>query len=129
MISSTWRDRLILLSPLAVVGALAVVPALEGGPTMCPFALCTGMACPGCGMTRAASHLMRGDFGGAMSLHPLVPAFALMATAGWIWYLLRRAGRVQPISNRLLNGILIATAVALVAVWIARMATGTLPPV
>lgn len=127
--TSTWRDRLILLSPLAAIGVLAIVPALEGGPTICPFALSTGMACPGCGMTRAASHLMRGDFSGAIALHPLVPAFAIMAIVGWVWYLLRRSGRVQPISNRLLNGILIATAFALVAVWVARMAMGTLPPV
>lgn len=123
------RDRLILLSPLAAIGILAVTPAIEDGPTVCLFALCTGMACPGCGMTRAASRLLRGDLASAVSLHPLVPAIALLAVGGWGWFTLRKAGKVQPISNRLLNGILIATFVALMAVWIARLATGTLPPV
>lgn len=123
------RDRLILLSPLAVIGALAVTPALEDGPTICPFALCTGMACPGCGMTRAASRLIRGDLSSAVSFHPLVPAIALLAIGGWVWFALRKAGKVQPISDRLLNGILIATLVALMGVWVARLVTETLPPV
>lgn len=125
----TMRDRLLVLSPMAVVGALAIAPALEGAPTVCPFALGTGMACPGCGMTRAASQLLRGDFGAAVSFHPLVPAIALLAAGGWVWFLLRRAGRVQPMSNRVLNGILIATSIALVAVWVARLGSGTLPAV
>ena len=125
----TWRDRLILLSPLAVIGVLAITPAIEDGPTFCPFALCTGIACPGCGMTRAASRLIRGDLAAAVSYHPLVPAISLIAVGGWAWYALKKTGRAKPISNRLLNGILIATFVALVTVWVARLATGTLPPV
>ena len=127
--SLTRRDRLILLSPLAAIGILALIPAIEDGPTVCPFALSTGMACPGCGMTRAASRLLHGDLASAVSLHPLVPAIALLAVGGWGWFALWKAGEVEPISNRLLNGILIGTFVALMAVWIARLATGTLPPV
>lgn len=123
------RDRVLLLSPLAVVGALALAPVVEKGPTLCPFALCTGMACPGCGMTRAASRLLRGDLTTAISLHPLVPLIAFLGVAGWIWYVLRRAGRVQPLSTPVLNGILTATLLALLAVWILRLATGTLPDV
>jgi Protein of unknown function (DUF2752) len=127
--SPAIRHRLILWSPLAVIGALLAAPLTDDGPTICPFALTTGLACPGCGMTRAASALVRADVGTAVALHPLIPAVALLATTGWAWYLLRRAGRVQPMSNRVLNGILIGTALALVAVWVARLATGTLPAV
>lgn len=124
-----WRDRLILASPALAVLILAVIPAAEDGPTVCPLALFTGTACPGCGMTRAASRLLRGDLGAAMSFHPLVPAIIVVALGGWVWFLLRKTGRVQPLSNRVLNGILIAILTGLVAVWIARLATGTLPPV
>lgn len=127
--TSTWRDRLILLSPLAAIGLMVAAPAMEEGPTFCPFALSTGMACPGCGMTRAAGQLLRGDLASAVNYHPLVPAIALMATVGWGWFVLRKTGTVGPISNRLLNGILTVTLVALVTVWIARLATGSLPPV
>lgn len=127
--TATRRDRLILMSPVAIVGILAIAPAFEDAPTVCPFALCTGMACPGCGMTRAASMLVRGDFASAVSFHPLVPLVALLATGGWIWFALRKAGKVQAMSGRLLNGILVASLIALVVVWIARLALGTLPPV
>ncbi len=127
--TSTWRDRLILVAPfLGAIVLLLVSPDSEG-PTFCPFALCTGTACPGCGMTRAASSLIRGDLGGALTLHPLVPLVGAQLAAGWVWYLLRRRGLVRPLSNKSLNAILIATAVALLAVWVARLAGGTLPPV
>lgn len=80
-------------------------------------------------MTRAVSWLVRGDFSAAMTYHPLVPLVAVQLAGGWVWFLLRKSGRVQPMSNRMLNVVLIMTAVALVAVWVARLALGTLPPV
>lgn len=125
----TWRDRLILASPLIAVFLLAVVNPSHDGPTICPFALFAGIACPGCGMTRAASHLVKGDIGAALTYHPLAPLIALMSVVGWTWFVLRLTGRVQPLSQRALNLILIGSAVALVAVWVGRLATGTLPPV
>ncbi|HUG08314.1 MAG TPA: DUF2752 domain-containing protein [Acidimicrobiia bacterium] len=125
----TRRDRLIFLSPLAAVGMLTLAQGFEDGPTVCPFALATGMACPGCGMTRAAGQLLRGDFAAAIAYHPLVPAVALLATVGWAWFVLRRTGQVQPMSNRMLNGVLMVLLIALIAVWVTRLATGSLPPV
>ena len=124
-----WRDRLVLAAPLALIGVLAAVRPGDDGVTVCPFALCTGMACPGCGMTRAASHLIRGDLGTALGYHPLVPLVALLSVGGWAWYLLRRSGRVQPIPTRWVNTILIVTGVLLLGVWVARLLSGTLPPV
>ncbi len=127
--SLTWRNRLLLVSPFLAIALLAMITPSDDGPTICPFALCTGTACPGCGMTRAAAHLVRGDLAVAISYHPLVPATALAVTGGWTWFVLRLTGRVGPLSQRALNIILIASAVALVAVWLARMVAGTLPSV
>lgn len=126
---ATWRDRLILAAPLFGVGLLMAISPDSEGPTFCPFALCTGTACPGCGMTRAASALIRGDVSGAITLHPLVVVIGLQLGAGWTWYLLRRSGRARPLRTGTVNAILIATGVALVAVWAARLLAGTLPPV
>ena len=81
-----WRDRLVFAAPLAMVGLLAAVRPGDDGVTVCPFALITGMACPGCGMTRAASYLVRGDFTTALGYHPLVPLIALLSIGGWAWY-------------------------------------------
>lgn len=127
--STIWRQRMILVAPfVAIVGLLVFTPS-DDGPTICPFALCTGGACPGCGMTRAASSLVKGDLNAALSYHPLVPLIAIQLISGWVWFVLQRAGRVGPLSERALNSILIATTLALVGVWIARLVTGTLPPV
>jgi hypothetical protein len=120
---------LTLAAPAAVIGLLALLTPSDDGPTVCPFALCTGVACPGCGMTRAASHLIRGDLPTALTYHPLVPLVALFSIGGWVWYLLRRSGRVRPMPRGWLNTFLIAGAVMLLGVWIARAVTGTLPPV
>jgi len=43
--------------------------------------------------------------------------------------MLRRSGRVGPMSQKMLNLVLFGTAVGLLAVWAIRMATGTLPTV
>jgi len=127
--TATWRNRVILAAPVLALGVLLAVSPTSEGPTICPFALCTGTACPGCGMTRAASALLRGDFDVAMALHPLMPLIALQLAGGWVWYLLRRSGRVQAMSTRTLNAVLIVTGLALLAVWVSRLVGGTLPPV
>ena len=124
-----WRDRLLLAAPLAVIALLASLRPVDDGVTVCPFALITGMACPGCGMTRAASSLIRGDLSTALGYHPLVPLIAILLVGGWAWYLLRRSGRVQPLPTRWVNSILIVTGVMLLGVWAARLLSGTLPPV
>jgi hypothetical protein len=128
-LTSVWRHRLVLAAPLAMIGLLAFVRPGGEGPTVCPFALCTGMACPGCGMTRAASHLIRGDLTTALTYHPLVPLIAILSVGGWAWYLLRRSGRVQPLPTRWVNMILIGIGIMLLGVWVARLLSGTLPPV
>ena len=48
----------------------------RGGPTICPFKLATGHDCPGCGGTRAAHDLMRGDLLGALD-HNVLAVLAL----------------------------------------------------
>lgn len=124
-----WGDRLLVVSPAIAVGLLALAHPGAQGPTLCPFALITGVACPGCGMTRAAASLVRGDLPTAMFYHPMVPFIALLGLAAWAWYLLRRSGRVGPLPHRVIDTVLIATAVMLLGVWAVRAATGTLPPV
>jgi hypothetical protein len=123
-----WRDRLLLAAPLLAAALLLTVPP-GAGPTICPFALATGMACPGCGMTRAASLLLRGDLDGALAFHPLILLVAIQLVAGWVWFLLRRTGKVRPMSPRVLTTLIIGTGVIFLAVWALRWANGSLPPV
>lgn len=120
-----------LVAPLGVllagVGFLAL--AAEDGPTICPFALGTGVACPGCGMTRGIAALIRGDLAGSWRLHPLATLAALEITVAWTWWAWRRSGRTDRTPGTLTQFALGLTAVLLVAVWVVRLAGGTLPPV
>ncbi len=44
----------------------------------CVFAEVTGLPCPGCGLTRAAMALGRGEWGLSLRLHPFAPLFGLV---------------------------------------------------
>ncbi len=121
----------VLIAVLAAPLVLMAVPraVVFSGPTLCIFKFTIGWDCPGCGMTRAASHLIRGNVDLAIGYHPLIPMIALQAAAAWVWFMLRRVGKVKQMSSRTLNYMLIGTAISLVAVWVLRMALGSLPPV
>lgn len=117
-----------LALPAAGVAGLAMVP-ITSGPTLCPFALITGTACPGCGLTRAAVSLARGDLVSALTFHPLILVVALWALGWWVTGLVRRRGREVRLDPRLINRLLVASGVAFIALWLVRLGTGTLPPV
>ena len=46
-------------------------PASAGGPDFCLVHRVTGIACPGCGLTRAAAALAQGRFAESWRWHPL----------------------------------------------------------
>ena len=127
--ASVWRNRLLMAAPFLAVGFLAIVPTADDGPTICPFALMTGTACPGCGMTRAAGYLIRGDLSSALRYHPLVILIAVQALAGWGWWMLSRSETLRPPSKKITNAILVGTGVSLLVVWLLRLWAGSLPPV
>lgn len=125
----TIRDRLILLAPLVGLAALDVAPVSDQGLTLCPIALVTGVACPGCGMLRGLSRLIDGDLGAALTYHPLVLVSVALGAVSWAWFLLGRLERVGPFPPRVLSATLTTTTILLVGVWVFRLTTGTLPPV
>jgi hypothetical protein len=54
---------------------------------------------------------------------------AILAVGGWAWFLLVRSGRARPPTSQAVNAVLITTGALLVAVWLARLVSGSLPPV
>lgn len=126
---STWRARLAHLAPAVGVGILLLADPVDDGPTICPFALATGIACPGCGMTRALVRLFHGDMAGAVEYHPLAPAALAGFLAGWTWWTLARKGVVRPVSANTIRFATLGGALSLLAVWLVRLSAGTLPPV
>lgn len=115
--------------PATALGLMTMASPSDDGLTVCPVALLTGMACPGCGMSRAIAWLLRGDLERSVSYHPLAPLVVIVAIVAVVWGIGRRLRVWSKPPAALLNGGLVVLATLLMAVWIARLASGTLPPV
>ena len=113
--------------PMAIVALLFANPT--GGATICPFALITGTACPGCGLTRATLALGRGDMGAAMAFHPLVLVVLAWLVGAWAVAVAKRSGYRINLNQKLIDRLLWATAALLLVTWVIRLTAGTLPPV
>lgn len=97
---------------------VAVDPGGGGGLTSCPIRAATGRWCPGCGLTRATHHLLRGDVLQALSLNVMAPLIlAALAVAWWSW-LRVVAGRGAPRWVVSIGWSTYASAVAAVAVFV-----------
>ena len=110
----------------------------SGAPesTVCLFRRFVGIPCPTCGLTRAFAHLAKGEWSAAASLHPLAAPFAIEIGLLWIgWGLLLFAPVRGPL--RWLHGLaarrwelplVLVNLTIFGAVWVLRLASGTLPP-
>jgi hypothetical protein len=116
-------------APAAAFGLLTMASPSDDGPTLCPVALLTGVACPGCGMSRAMAWMFRGDLERSVAYHPLAPLLLVLGIVALVWALGRRFWGWRAPRVALINGGLLVVAVLLVAVWVTRLASGTLPPV
>lgn len=95
---------------------------------ICLFRRLTGIPCPGCGMTRAFAHLAKGEWAAAWANHPfsfvLAPQFGL----AWLAWGLALAGRLRlALDDPRIPRLLIGETAVLVAFWLVRLATGSLP--
>lgn len=96
------------------------------GPVFCLFRRATGLACPACGLTRAAGLAASGRFAESFAAHPLFALIAAEVAAGWWLWGERLRGRDRA-AARFVAPAILATALLLVALWIGRWAAGTLP--
>ncbi len=122
------RRNWLLLAPLAGVVAIFAVP-FGPAPTICPFALMTGIPCPGCGLTRAVVALGHGDLTSAIAFHPLVGVVLAWFAGAWLVAVARRRGVDIRLERKVVDRLLWVTAALFVVTWLVRMATGTLPPI
>jgi hypothetical protein len=108
-----------ILVPAPTPGATTVL----GLPNLCIFRNITGIACPGCGMTRsliATGHLHLED---ALMFHPLGPVvFVILTTYGLAFLQRRRPDRqAPPMAFRWQSAVAVLTAIGFGAVWVARL--------
>ncbi len=124
----TWRR---VGTHLAVPGALAVGlavwdPARNGGPPSCPYALVTGHACPGCGLTRAVGALLRGRVHEALGWHPLAPLLVAQVALACLAYVVAGPHLRRRLPAGVVPAVLVANAALLLGVWVVRGLTGDL---
>lgn len=114
---------------MLAVGAVVAIDAAgtDDGPGVCLFRRCTGGYCPGCGLTRSARHLTRGEVGAAWRDHPWMVIVAIqLACAGVVYGVVRGVGaRVD--WRRLTVPVAIVNAVLVVGIWVARLIDGSIP--
>lgn len=97
------------------------------GVQLCVFRNLLEVPCPGCGLTRAMSHLARGSVDRAFVLHPLAPALALEVAFAWVaWGVVGRERIARWFSGHV-EALVTLHAVPYFALWLGRAATGTLP--
>lgn len=102
------------------------------GPTLCAFRLCTGHACPGCGLSRSLAALFRGDIRASFDYHPLAILLGLQAcliAAVWVARVHPASGvdrRVAALPPWLLPVVGVVNLSALLIVWVVRWRLGLL---
>ena len=99
----------------------------EGGWSVCVLRSALGQPCPGCGLTRAAGHLARGQLGAAFLLHPLAFPLAIEAAFAWVAWGVLGGARFHRFVAEHAGVLALVNAVPLLALWLGRAATGTLP--
>ncbi|GHV02696.1 hypothetical protein FACS1894159_11630 [Bacteroidia bacterium] len=94
----------------------------------CPFKALTGVPCVGCGGTRAALLLARGDLCGALWTNPLSVVLCLWLAISYVWIIVdavRGRNTYWPLYRKRPSGRIVAVVVAaLLANWIWNIVKG-----
>ena len=121
--SSPWRLALV------AVGAVLVVDAggTDDGAGVCVFRRCTDGYCPGCGMTRAARHLTRGELSAAWHDHPMVVLLAIQIVVAGALSAAFTGVRRRLAAPRSVAIVASINAVLLLVIWVVRLIDGSIP--
>jgi hypothetical protein len=122
-----WLAWLAAGAVLALAWAALAAPHAAGVGPLCALRRATGLACPTCGVTRALTLLARGAWRESLALHPWGAALALQLAGAWILWAVWLAGRLRVRPDCWIPHALAANLAALAVLWLARLATGTLP--
>ena len=110
---------------LAGAAYVAADDPSDGGAFLpCPFRALTGWWCPGCGMTRATHHLLRGNVTQALHYNLFVIVILLALSATWLVWLLSSAGRSIRVSRWVPVPLQIAAGVVLLTFAFVRNVPG-----
>jgi len=122
-----WLAWLAAGAALALAWAALAAPHAAGGEPLCALRRVVGLACPTCGLTRALTLLARGAWRESLALQPWAAALALQLPIAWGLWAAWLSDRLRARPDRWIPHALAANLAALAALWLLRLATGTLP--
>jgi hypothetical protein len=118
-----WSWRTVTTVTVLLVASLVVLYAVDPTRHMvtppCPYLTLTGIACPGCGLTRCLHFLLRGDLPRAFGYNPW--AFVIAPAAVAFFLLPTVATDARTLSLR--TGISWVMLVVTLAFWVWRNTT------
>lgn len=121
-----------LAAPLAcgccLLAGAAYVTAIDPSESRaflpCPYRSLTGWWCPGCGLTRATHHLLRGDLAQALRFNLFVVLILAGLTMTWLAWAFQASGRPIGWVTRVPNRAYTIAAAVLVVFAILRNLPG-----
>jgi hypothetical protein len=121
-LQATRRTMALAVVLLAVTASVlyAVDPSRQMLTPPCPYRTLTGLACPGCGLTRCVHALLHGEFARAFAYNPWIFAGA---PAALVFAALPRVAD-QPQTLRLRTGIAWTMLAFTLAFWVWRNTDG-----
>jgi hypothetical protein len=125
---SAWSWALAGLAGLAGLALLQVwVPDPDPARAFCFSRRFLGLPCPGCGLTRAFAHLAKGEWPAALAAHPLAPVLAAEAVVAWLLWGIGLRRDVPLLRQDWIEPVALGHMAVLCALWLGRLATGSLP--
>ena len=124
-ISSVLRDRKLTFALVGAAGLHITLVSLSLPSWECPFFRVTGVPCPGCGLSRATTLLLKGDLAGSLRFHAFAPIFLLAIVALFLSILLPKSMVQSAISRAELierkTGLTVLILGGLILYWLARL--------
>lgn len=108
------------LTPVFITGIFyltidrVIMPILFKNGSICLCKGVTGIPCPGCGMTRASTELLHGDFRGAWEMHPLIFYIIIAIPLGLFFKFVTK-------NQKHFNILTIITIIIFLVTWLVRM--------
>jgi hypothetical protein len=124
-ISSLLRDRRLGLIATGAAVLHIVLVSLGLPSWQCPMFRLTGIPCPGCGLTRAVTLLLRGEVQASFKFHAFAPIFLVLIAILIIGTFLPRSF-IEPLSYKAeklerQTGLTIIILGGLILYWLARL--------
>ncbi|MCR5302953.1 MAG: DUF2752 domain-containing protein, partial [Lachnospiraceae bacterium] len=109
------------IHPVVAFACVILAALIISGVYRCPFRLIFSFPCPFCGIIRASTCVIHGDFKTAFHFHPLWP----LITAGVLIYIPYRLGIIK-IPDRIFNAGAAVIGALILICYVIRIMTGTL---